>query len=59
MVKGTTIGTETDFDGRYTITIPDQNSQLTFSYIGMMEETRPITSNNMNVRLVDDGKSCP
>jgi len=54
MVKGTTIGTETDFDGRYTITIPDQNSQLTFSYIGMMEETRPITSNNMNVRLVDD-----
>ncbi len=53
-VKGTTIGTNTDFDGRYTITIPDQNSQLTFSYIGMMEETRPITNNNMNVRLVAD-----
>ena len=53
-VKGTTIGTETDFDGRFTITIPDQNSQLTFSYIGMMEQTRPITSNNMNVRLVAD-----
>lgn len=53
-VKGTTIGTETDFDGRYTLTIPDQNSQLTFSYIGMKEETRPISSNNMNVRLVAD-----
>jgi hypothetical protein len=54
IVKGTTIGTETDFDGRFTITIPDQNSQLTFSYIGMMEQTRPISSNNMNVRLVAD-----
>ncbi len=33
-VKGTTIGTTTDLQGRYTINVPDNNSILVFTYIG-------------------------
>ena len=35
VVKGTTIGTSTDFDGRYSIKVPNANSQLEFSFLGM------------------------
>jgi len=34
VIKGTTIGAQTDFDGNFTITIPDNNTILTISYIG-------------------------
>lgn len=34
LVKGTTIGTLTDINGKYSITVPDQNSVLIFSFIG-------------------------
>ncbi len=33
-VKGTSIGTTTDFDGSYSITVPDDATILIFSYIG-------------------------
>ncbi len=44
LVKGTTIGTETDFDGHYSILLPNENSVLVFSYIGM--ETKNILATN-------------
>lgn len=34
MVKGTTVGTVTDMDGKYTVKVPDGKSVLVFSYIG-------------------------
>jgi TonB-linked SusC/RagA family outer membrane protein len=34
-VKGTTIGTTTDANGKYSITVPDNATTLIFSYIGM------------------------
>lgn len=34
VLKGTTEGTITDFDGKYTISVPSQESVLIFSYIG-------------------------
>ncbi len=34
VVKGTTIGTQTDFDGRYVIKVPSYDSELVFSYVG-------------------------
>ncbi len=34
LVKGTTTGTSTDANGVYSITVPDENSVLTFSFIG-------------------------
>ena len=33
-VKGTTLGTLSDLDGRYTIAVPDPNATLIFSFIG-------------------------
>ena len=33
-VKGSNSGTTTDLDGNYTITVPDKNSILVFSYVG-------------------------
>lgn len=34
LAKGTTIGTATDFDGRYAITLPSDANTLVFSYVG-------------------------
>ena len=34
LVKGTTIGTATDLDGRYSITIPPSSQSLVFSFVG-------------------------
>ncbi len=34
VVKGTTTGTTTDFDGNYALEVPDENAVLDFSYTG-------------------------
>jgi hypothetical protein len=34
-IKGTTIGTLTDINGRYTISVPNAQSILVFSFLGM------------------------
>ena len=34
MVKGTNIGTVTDVDGRYSITAPNEDAVLQFSFVG-------------------------
>ncbi|QQS51053.1 MAG: mucoidy inhibitor MuiA family protein [Bacteroidota bacterium] len=51
VVEGTTIGTVTDLDGNYSITIPNNSSQLTFSFIGYNSKTLPISNTVMNVSL--------
>src|SRR5688572_12712151 len=38
LVKGTTIGTTTDSDGRYSLTVPDAASVLVFSFIGYQSQ---------------------
>jgi hypothetical protein len=50
-VEGTTIGTITDMDGNYSITIPNNATQLTYSYIGYTPQTLPISGSIMNVTL--------
>ncbi len=53
LVKGTTNGTQTDFDGHFSIHI--QNGQkLMVSYIGFRPEELPIYSSVMNIRLDED-----
>ncbi|MDF1571196.1 MAG: mucoidy inhibitor MuiA family protein [Bacteroidales bacterium] len=52
-VTGTTIGTVADFDGNYSITIPNSASQLTYSFIGFESQTLPISGPVMNVALVE------
>jgi len=54
VVAGTTIGTVTEMDGNYSITIPNGSSQLLFSYVGYSTQTLPVTSAVMNVALQED-----
>jgi len=49
-VKGTTIGTITDVNGKYTLTVPQDATTLVFSYIGMKKQEVEI-----NGRTVIDG----
>lgn len=42
IVKGTSTGVATDFDGQYEINIPDQNSVLVFSFIGFFTKEEPV-----------------
>lgn len=35
IIKGTTVGTVTDSDGRYSLSVPATSSSLTFSFIGL------------------------
>jgi TonB-dependent SusC/RagA subfamily outer membrane receptor len=53
IIKGTSHGAQTDFDGRYTLSTKSGNT-LTYSYVGMNTEELPIHSSVMNVAL-DDG----
>lgn len=53
-VKGTTIGTVTDIEGNYTITIPNNAKELTYSLIGYHSKTLPVSGNVMNVVLEEN-----
>jgi TonB-linked SusC/RagA family outer membrane protein len=53
--KGTTNGTQSDFDGNFTITIADENAVLVFSYLGFQnQEIQVGNRTNINVNLVAD-----
>jgi len=39
VVRGTTIGAVTDFEGNYIISVPDANTLLVFSFVGMESQT--------------------
>ena len=51
IVKGTTIGTTTDFDGKYTISVPAGDEILLFSFVGMKKIEVPVSSNTINVAM--------
>src|SRR5690606_21357709 len=42
LVSGTTLGTVTDIDGRYTISVPAGSETLSFSFIGYVSQDVPI-----------------
>ncbi len=52
-VKGTTSGTITDYNGKYSITLnPKQGNTLVFSFVGMATQEIPIgSSNTINVAM--------
>ena len=56
VVKGTSIGTVTDFDGNYSIDVPDGSTVLVFSYIGLQTQELNITGNVMNVVLQENSE---
>ena len=41
-VEGTTIGTTTDIDGKYTLKVPEGNVSLKFSFVGFKEQIVPV-----------------
>ena len=54
-VKGTATGTITDFDGNYSIDVPDSKSTLVFSFIGYVTQQVPVGGKKvLNVQLKDD-----
>jgi len=56
IVKGTTIGTVTDFDGNYTLDVPADAKTLVFSYIGLVSQEVEITKDVINVVLKEDNE---
>ncbi len=55
MVKGTVIGEITDFEGKYSITVPGDAEILAFSYIGYVPQNIPIGNNTViDVTLESD-----
>ena len=58
MVKGTTNGTTTDADGRFTLDVEDENSILVFSFIGYTTQEVPVgTQTTIDVKMVQDIQS--
>jgi len=55
IVKGTVIGTITDMDGNYSITVPADAEELEFSYIGMLTKTVTIGSANVIDVILETG----
>ena len=53
LIKGTQIGTQTDFDGKFKIQA-DPTQTLVFSFIGMRTQEVRATEGTLNVKLADD-----
>ena len=54
LVVGTSLGTVTDVNGRYSITLPRGKSQLQFSFIGYLSQTQRVNGSTLNVRMKED-----
>src|SRR5680860_420947 len=58
LVKGTTVGSVSDFDGNYSINITGQDAVLMFSYIGFKTLEIPVNGQSViNVTMVEDFES--
>ncbi len=55
VIKGTTTGTVTDFNGHFSLTVPEETKKLTFTYVGMKTIELPVQS-IMNAKLEPDSK---
>ncbi|WP_291102021.1 MULTISPECIES: SusC/RagA family TonB-linked outer membrane protein [unclassified Flavobacterium] len=53
LVKGTQSGTQTDFDGKYSIKA-SSSQVLIFSYVGMKTQEVKATSSSLNVKMASD-----
>jgi len=58
VINGTTLGVITDFDGNYTIEVPDNYGVLTFSFIGFQSQDIPLNGRTkLDVVLNEDIQS--
>lgn len=56
LVKGTSVGSMTDFNGAYSIDVPEGATTLVISYIGLATQELPITGELVNVTMISDSK---
>jgi TonB-linked SusC/RagA family outer membrane protein len=57
LVKGTTIGTVTDADGRYSVQVPESATALVFSFIGLATQEVAIAGRtSIDVQMASDAK---
>ncbi len=56
VIVGSGVGTVTDFDGNFSLSVPEGTKKLTFSYVGMITQELPVQS-VMNVRLKPDNQT--
>ena len=54
LVIGTSLGTVTGYDGRYSITMPRDKKQLQFDYIGYQRQSLRVNGPTLNVRMKED-----
>lgn len=53
-VKGTTLGTITDIDGKYVLKVPQNAQTLVFSFVGMQTQELAISGSTLNVVMKPD-----
>ncbi|GGC92814.1 SusC/RagA family TonB-linked outer membrane protein [Flavobacterium lutivivi] len=53
LVKGTNKGTQTDFDGKYSIKA-NNGETLVFTFVGMKSEETVVSSNSINIKMKDN-----
>jgi len=55
VIRGTSIGTATDTDGRFSLNVPDENAVLVFSFIGFTQQEITVgTQTQLDVTLMPD-----
>ena len=55
LVKGSTVGTTSDAQGKYSLSVPDENAILVISFIGYVTQEIPVgNQTTINVKLVPD-----
>lgn len=54
VVKGTSVGTVSDFDGNFKLNVPQNATTLVVSYLGMRTQEAPITGQAIIVDLQED-----
>ncbi|MEP2057028.1 MAG: carboxypeptidase-like regulatory domain-containing protein, partial [Maribacter litoralis] len=57
LIEGTTTGTQTDFDGNYSI-VASTGDVLNFTYVGLKETSKTVgTSNTINLQMEEDAQA--
>ncbi len=55
LIKGTTIGTSTDMEGKYSLVLPQNAKSILFSFIGYRTEERTLSGQSyLNIALLED-----
>jgi TonB-linked SusC/RagA family outer membrane protein len=57
-LKGSTLGTVTNIDGKYSLTLPDGTGTLLFNFLGFTPQEVPIGGQTIvNIKLVEESKA--